>query len=185
MLRPEVGVGLVRSQGWTLEVGDGLVEDRGVACKGDVAIHRVWQPEAIVRDSGTDASTGWWMPPVLDVSFHELALRGSQQMFPRQGRFGSHECDDVLELVAEAVCAPGLVERRPCPQPAREGLIDKPVVKHDVHRAVWGAHLDGSKGVIPEVGHVAQCRLMVGRSSAANEVGGRRVPACLAEPVSY
>ena len=32
LLRLEVGVGLVRSQCWTVDIGDGLVKDRGIAC---------------------------------------------------------------------------------------------------------------------------------------------------------
>src|SRR5450759_3669654 len=123
MLRLEVGVGLVRSQGRTVEVGDGLVEDRGVARDGNVAVDRVWKPQAIVRDSGPDASTVWRMPPMLHVSLHELVFRGSQDMLARQRRFRGHESDYVLELVAEAVGASGLVERRPRPQPARQRLI--------------------------------------------------------------
>ena len=102
-------------------------------------------------------------------------------MLPRQSRPGGHEGDDILELVAETVRAPGLVERRPRPQPACERLIHEPTVQHDVHGAIWSAHLDGPKGVVPEAGDVAQRRLVVGRSSAANEVDGFRFPACLAE----
>ena len=64
-------------------------------------------------------------------------------------RRGSDEGDDVLELVAEAVGAAGLVERGPRPEPAGERLVEQPAVEQDVHRAVRRPHLDGARDVVP------------------------------------
>ena len=55
-----------------------LVEDARVAGDRHVAIDRVRQPQAIVRDPGPDAPAGRRMPPVLDVALREL-LRGRAQ----------------------------------------------------------------------------------------------------------
>ena len=180
-LRLEVGVRLVRPQRRSLEVGDGLVEDRRVARDREVAIDRVRQPEAIVRDPGPDAPTRRRMPPVLDVSLGELVGRGPQEVLPGELAPRGHQGDDVLELVAEPVGAAGLVERRPRPQPAGERLVDEPAVEHDVHRAVGRPHLDRALGVVPVARHAAQRRLVVGRPPAPDEVGRRRGVVRLAE----
>ena len=87
----------------------------------------------------------------------ELALRGDQS-------------DHILQLIAEAVRAAGLVERRPRPQPTRQRLIGQPAIEHDVHRPLGRAHLDRALSIVPEPGDGAQRRRVVGRSTATNEL---------------
>ena len=60
-----------------------------------------------------------------------------------------HERHHVLELVAEAVGAAGLIEGGAGPDPAGERLVEQPPVQHQVHGAVRRLHLDGAERVVP------------------------------------
>ncbi len=57
------------------------------------------------------------MPPVLDVALDELAARGAQQMLAGEVGPSGDQGHDVLELIAEAEGAAGLVVTGPPPQP--------------------------------------------------------------------
>jgi len=81
----------------------------------------------------------------------------------------------VLELVPEPVCAAGLVERGPGPEPAGERLVDQPAVEHDVMERS-GVRPGPSPGRLPEAPDVAQRRLVVGSAHAGP---GRRGSACV------
>ena len=50
--------------------------------------------------------------------------------------FADAQRHHVLQLVAKAVGAARLIERRPRPDAAGERLVQQPVVEHDVHRAI-------------------------------------------------
>ena len=102
---------------------------------------------------------------MLHVALGELAAGGAQNMAagglrPREGQRHA-----VLQLVAEAVGAAGLIERRARPDAAGEGLIQQPAVEHDVHRAVRRFHLDGTQCGAPVLGdfqqHGIQIRLAI------------------------
>ena len=68
------------------------------------------------------------MPPMLDVAFFELAGRAEQQVLAHQVGLGVDEGHDVLQLIAEAEGAAGLVEAAARPDAAGEGLIQQPAV---------------------------------------------------------
>ena len=70
------------------------------------------------------------MPPMLHVAFAELMRRGAQQMLARQRRFGMHQRHHILQLVAEAKCAAGLIKASAAPETAAQGLIQEPAVGH-------------------------------------------------------
>ena len=89
------------------------------------------------------------MPPVLDVALRELVRRGPQEVLPGELALRGQQGDDVLELVAEPVCAAGLVERGPRPEPAGQRLVEEPPVEHDVHRAVGRPDLDRALDIVP------------------------------------
>ena len=55
----------------------------------------------------------------------------------------------VLELVAEAVGAARLVERRPAPDAAAQHLVEQPAVEQQVERRVGRLHLDGAEDRVP------------------------------------
>src|SRR5439155_17913095 len=121
------------------------------------------------------------MPPVLDVAFSELSPRGTQQMLPGQPTLGNGQGDHVLELVAEAIGAPRLVERRPGPEPAGERLVEQPAVEQDVHRPVRGPNLDGPKGNLPMGGDLPEARGIVEIAAASDQVAGCLLVLCLAQ----
>ena len=89
------------------------------------------------------------MPPVLHVALHELPRRGAQQMLPRQPARRHRQRHHVLQLVAEPVGAPRLVEGRARPHPTGQRLVQQPAIEHQVHRAVRRLDLDRARDVIP------------------------------------
>ena len=159
--RLKVCVDLIGPQNRAFDVRDGLVEHCSVISDRKVAIDGVRQPDTIVGDSGSNSASGRRMPPVLHVSFDELMCGRLQDVLSGQLALCSNEGDDILQLVAEPVGTPRLVERRPRPQSAGQGLIDQPMVQHDVHRPIRRAHLDRSLGVIPIAPQIAQGRFMI------------------------
>src|SRR6266545_5386708 len=93
------------------------------------------------------------MPPVLHVPLLELARSGPQQMLASYLAPGGCQGHHVLELVAEAIGAGGLVEGRARPDPAGEGLVEKPPVEQDVHGSVGRLDLHGGQRVVPHPPH--------------------------------
>ncbi len=179
--RLEVGIRLIRTQERSLEEGHGLVEDIRVARDGEVTVDGVGEPEPVVGDPGSHAPARRRVPPVLHVTFDELVCRSPQEMLAGQLALRRHQGDDVLQLVAESVRAPGLVERRPRPQPAGERLVHQPAVEHDVHRAVGRPHLNRSLGVVPIARHRGQRCRVVGVATFADQLGRLCRPVGLAE----
>ena len=134
-----------------LEEGNHLVEHPGVGDARNVAAGDVGQPEEVVGEMGPHAAPRRRMPPMLHVAFAELMGGGAEQMRAREGRLGMHQRQDVLQLVAESVSAAGLVESRPAPEPAAQGLVEQPAVRHDVHRGVGRIHVYGAERAVPVV----------------------------------
>ena len=94
------------------------------------------------------------MPPVLHVPFPELPRRRAQEVLAGQSRFGVHQRHHILQLVAETEGAAGLVESRPAPQPAAQGLVQQPAVRQHVHGGIGRVHIHraeraGSNGPHP------------------------------------
>ena len=78
--RVDSGLGLFRFDNRALEERHDLVEHRLVAGSIDVHSHGVGQPQQIVRAPCARTAPSRRMPPVLDVAFHELSRRCSQQV---------------------------------------------------------------------------------------------------------
>src|SRR5438445_1270491 len=100
-----------------------LIQHAGVAAYLDIMGDRIRQPEKIVRTAGSHAPPDRWMPPMLDIAFRELMGRGAQQMRARSMRQRQRQRHRVLQLIAKAVRAPGLIERRAGPEPTDDSLI--------------------------------------------------------------
>ena len=94
-------------------------------------------------------------PPMLDVALDELPRGRAQQMFARHLRLRHAERHHVLELIAKAVRAAGLVERRARPDAAGERLVEQPAVEQNVHRAIGRLHLNRAEDVVPDAGRRA------------------------------
>ena len=114
------------------------------------------QEHQVVGDAGADAGTGRRVPPVLHVPFLELPRGRAQDLSPRLVGGTGDQGHHVLELVAEAVGATGLVKRRPPPDPAGQDLVGQPAVHHHVQGGVGGLHLNGTQHPVPQRLHLGQ-----------------------------
>ena len=132
-----------------LEKRNQFVEHERVVRRLDVLSDRICQPSTIVGYTGPDALTGMRQPPVLHVALGELAGGRAQQVFARQIGPGGGKRHAVLQLVAKAIGAAGLIERRARPNPARERLVEQPAIEHEVHRAVGSLDLDRAQSLVP------------------------------------
>jgi hypothetical protein len=63
----------------------------------------------------------------------KLMTRRPQDLRPHQFGPGMDQGHDVLQLIAEAIGAAGLVERRAPPHTTGEGLVEQPTIEHQVH----------------------------------------------------
>ena len=84
------------------------------------------------------------------VAFSELALSGVEYLAAGNGRVDRKQGQYVLELVAEAKCPAGLIESRPTPDAAGEGLVEHPAVEDQIGSWFGGMHLHCTEQVIPE-----------------------------------
>src|SRR5207247_10365961 len=91
--------------------------------------HGGGQPDAIVGDASADPPARRRVPPVLDVALDELPGGGSAQVVACDVAPGDGERHHVLELIAEAVGAAGLIEGRAGPDAAGERLVEEPPVE--------------------------------------------------------
>ena len=115
----------------------------------EVVVHDVGQPGEIVREAGPDAASALRVPPVLHVALDELPAGGAQDVLARERRLGVDERHHVLQLIAEAVRAAALVERRPGPDAAGERLVQRPAIEHRVEAGLRRAHGDTESRSLP------------------------------------
>ncbi len=106
---------LVRTELPLLEERDALVEDRAVTRRMHVRRDNEREPEEIVGATRSHALARFLVPPMLDVALDELARCGSKDVRARDFRRRKHECENVLELIAEAERTARLVEAAPTP----------------------------------------------------------------------
>jgi hypothetical protein len=88
-------------QRFAVEEWNHLIEDRGVAGGANVMCSDEGKPEKIVTHPRADARARLWMPPVLDIAFHELPCGGAQNVLARELGRSMHESHDILQLVSE------------------------------------------------------------------------------------
>ena len=89
---------------------DRFFQHRSVAGGADIVRDRVGEPRPVVGDARADALPRMRQPPMLYVAFEELPRSSTQQVLARQGRLRGGQRHAVLQLVAKAVRAAGLVE---------------------------------------------------------------------------
>ena len=85
--------------------------------------------------------------------FDELPARGAEQVLARQIGPREGQRHHVLQLVAEAERAAGLVVAAARPEPAAHRLIEQPAVHQRVERIVGRPHLDRVERVVPRRVH--------------------------------
>ena len=177
----EVRFGLARREHRPVEKGHDLVQDGDVPRHLEVVGDGVRQPDRIVGDPRPDAPPRGRVPPVLHVALHELAARGPEQVLPGRLRAGHRKGHHVLELVAEAIGSPGLIEGRPRPYAAGQCLVEEPPVQQNIQGAVRGPHLHGAEHLVPSRRDRSQDRIEVGRPVADDQFRRLRVTRRLAE----
>ena len=140
---------LTRRHGGSVQIGQVLVQHGQIAGHCHVIRHRMRQPDAIVRNAGPHPLTRMGQPPVLHIALRKLPGCRVQQMCAHPCGLGQRHRHPVLQLIAKAVCAAGLIECRAGLDAAGQRLIGQPAVHHDVHGAVRGRHLDGAGDRLP------------------------------------
>ena len=103
------------------------------------------------------------VPPVLHVALDELARGGAQDVSRASRGSRMDERHDVLQLVAKAIGAAGLVERRARPDTTGQRLVEQPAVHQHVERAVRRLDLTAPSSSLPA------------RSTAANAAAAASV----------
>ena len=86
---------------------------------------------------------------MLDVAFEELMGGRAEEMAARDVGPRRDEREHVLELVAEAERAAGLVEARARPHARAERLVQQPPVHEDVEGVVGRVHLHRFQDLVP------------------------------------
>src|SRR5205814_66998 len=80
------------------------------------------------------------MPPVLHVALGELVRGAAQQVLAHARRICEQHRHRILQLVAEAKGATGLVVAAAPPETAGDGLVEQPAVRQHVERRIGRAH---------------------------------------------
>ena len=113
------------------------------------------------------------MPPVLHVPLAELAAGGAEKMLAQQAGLGMHQGHGVLQLIAKAERAAGLVEPGPRPHAAGERLVDQPAVGQEVDGRVGRFDVDRAERPAPVVPNAFQGLVGVaGAAEALNKLPG-------------
>ena len=100
---------LARRERWRREERHLFVQDASVAGGAHVFGDHEWQPQQIIRAAAAKAAARRFVPPMLHVTFHELAPGRAQNVFARQLRSGQQQGHHVLQLIAEPIGAARLV----------------------------------------------------------------------------
>ena len=159
-----------------LEERDLLVEHGAVARDAHVLRGSERQPQHVVgaaacarprRSSGchqccTSPCTNWRAAQRSSCSRASVGAREQQR-------------EHVLQLVAKAVRAAALVERRPRPQPAAQHLIGQEAVEQQVERGVGTLHLQTAEQRVPRSGRALERRADPRRVRHAAREGERVV----------
>src|SRR5664280_1386444 len=106
---------LIGRESHALEKRDLLVEDSHITRHRYILCGGVRQPEQVVRNARTNALARGRQPPVLNVALGKLPCGCAQQMIARQLRLRQAERHPILQLIAEAIGAAGLVKARARP----------------------------------------------------------------------
>ena len=125
------------------------IEDCLVAAFLEVRMQHKRHPEQIIGDPVPEAYLRQRVPPMIDCPILELVPGVEQQLL--LGPVGIY-CEPelaVLQLVAEAEGATGLVVRSPSPHASRDRLILQPDIFHQVHRAVWSLYAHRTQQDVP------------------------------------
>src|ERR1019366_3195912 len=97
----------------------------------------------------------------------ELASGGAEKLFAQQPRLGMHKGHRVLQLIAKAKGAAGLVKSRPRPHAASERLVNEPAVGQEINGGVRRFDIDRAQRPPPVVPNSFQGGVGLGGAAEA------------------
>ena len=109
---------------------------------------------------------------MLHVALRELPPRGALEVLARQIGSRGGQRHAVLQLVAEAVGAAGLIESGARPDATGERLVEQPAVEHQVHRAIGRLDRDRAQGFVPERGDLRFDGVEIGAPARSGSLRG-------------
>src|SRR5262245_1588075 len=121
-------------------------------------VNHEWQEIQVVSDACSNSDPGRWVPPMLDVTFFELAWRRSQDLRSSFYWGTVHQCHYILKLVPKTISSAGLIKRRASPNAASQNLVNKPAVYHQVHTRIGRGDLQCGQVSVPLLSQLHQCR---------------------------
>jgi hypothetical protein len=90
-------------------------------------------------------------------------------MLPGQIRPHDGKRHAVLQLIAKAVCAAGLIKGCPRPDAAGERLIQHPAIEDDIQRPVRRFHLDRAENMLPMLRDLTEDGVEIGVAVASEQ----------------
>src|SRR5574341_2008992 len=99
-----------------------------------ITVDDEWQPQKIVGNFILQAKLRNRMPPMINRAVFELMPCVQKNLFLRALSIDGQKDLAVLQLIAKAKRAAGLIVRRASPQASGDGLIFQPSVEHEIHR---------------------------------------------------
>ena len=90
---------------------------------------------------------------MLHIALVKLAACGTNEMVSGQIWPSNSQCHAILQLIAKAECATHLIESRPSPNAATQGLIQQPAVQQEIELPVRCFHLNLGKYLLPRLLH--------------------------------
>ena len=95
---------------------------------------------------------------MLHIAFRKLMASASQQMLTQASRIGVDHRHRILQLVAESVCAAGLIVAAAGDETAGDGLVKQPPIGEYVDSWIGCFYLHRAQQMLPMCMHALQCR---------------------------
>src|SRR5262245_35185305 len=100
-------------------------------------------------------------------------------MLSSKVRSGVNERHAILQLIAEPVRAARLIERRACPYPAGERLIERPAIEDEIHCAIGRFDLNGAEHGVPVLGYLFEHLAVIGCAVTRDQCADVWLAGCL------
>ena len=164
---------LVRIDQAALDEAHAFVQHRNITGDLQVTAGGERQPQVVVGTARAHAATLRRMPPVQHVALRELVGRAEQQVLAGERRLGMHGGHGVLQLVAKAKGAAGLVVAAARDIAAGQGLVQQPAIGQRIDAGVGRLHPHRAERVQPVDAHAVQCIVgCVAATGALRELEG-------------
>ena len=131
-----IGIFSTARNGRAFKKRDLLVQQRGVARGSQVKHTGVGQPQQVIRKMGAHPIAQGCVPPVLHIALNKLVCSADHNLLTQHLRRGPGHGHGILQLIAKAGGATGLVKAGLGPQSARHSLVQQPAIDHSVKQRV-------------------------------------------------